>query len=286
VAALQGSRLCGSGPRWRPAARAQTPLCLIFSHALPHAPRPAPRAPLSQPPRVQAGRDRDLPIYFGDAGSAAVLHAVGAERAACAVITLDTPGAGGRCRGEGCTLGCPRSTTPPGGGGAPLVDWPIRNPPTTLPTPPTPRRQLPQRVGDAQALPPREDLRPRARHQPRPQPGEGGGEAPGVVRLAAFRARCLRWRPPVPAYALLCPHSPLPALAPPSRPRPPLPLRAAPFHRRPLLCPRRSSHRCSSRPRCCRASTCPTRRSPRRWTSSGRSTSRSCRRWRRRRVGV
>jgi monovalent cation:proton antiporter-2 (CPA2) family protein len=43
--------------------------------------------------RVQAGRDRDLPIYFGDAGSSAVLHAVGAERAACAVITLDTPGA-------------------------------------------------------------------------------------------------------------------------------------------------------------------------------------------------
>ncbi|GBF95422.1 K(+) efflux antiporter chloroplastic-like [Raphidocelis subcapitata] len=43
--------------------------------------------------RVQAGRDRDLPIYFGDAGSPAVLHAVGAERAACAVITLDTPGA-------------------------------------------------------------------------------------------------------------------------------------------------------------------------------------------------
>ena len=32
-------------------------------------------------------------MYFGDAGSPAVLHAVGAERAACAVITLDTPGA-------------------------------------------------------------------------------------------------------------------------------------------------------------------------------------------------
>jgi hypothetical protein len=31
-------------------------------------------------------------VYFGDAGSAAVLHSVGAERAACAVITLDTPG--------------------------------------------------------------------------------------------------------------------------------------------------------------------------------------------------
>lgn len=43
--------------------------------------------------RVQDGRALDLPVYFGDAGSAAVLHSVGAERAACAVITLDTPGA-------------------------------------------------------------------------------------------------------------------------------------------------------------------------------------------------
>lgn len=39
------------------------------------------------------GKASDLPVYFGDAGSAAVLHSVGAERAACAVITLDTPGA-------------------------------------------------------------------------------------------------------------------------------------------------------------------------------------------------
>ena len=34
----------------------------------------------------------DLPVYFGDAGSPAVLHLVGAERAACAIIALDTPG--------------------------------------------------------------------------------------------------------------------------------------------------------------------------------------------------
>jgi len=33
----------------------------------------------------------NLPVYFGDAGSQAVLRAVGAERAACALITLDTP---------------------------------------------------------------------------------------------------------------------------------------------------------------------------------------------------
>eukprot|EP00879_Flechtneria_rotunda_P010681 GHRR01011162.1.p1 GENE.GHRR01011162.1~~GHRR01011162.1.p1 ORF type:complete len:323 (+),score=140.55 GHRR01011162.1:415-1383(+) len=43
--------------------------------------------------RVSTGRAGDLPVYFGDAGSPAVLHSVGAERAACAVITLDTPGA-------------------------------------------------------------------------------------------------------------------------------------------------------------------------------------------------
>lgn len=43
--------------------------------------------------RVQAGKELDLPVYFGDAGSAAVLHSVGAHRASCAVITLDTPGA-------------------------------------------------------------------------------------------------------------------------------------------------------------------------------------------------
>ena len=42
--------------------------------------------------RVQDGKEQDLPIYFGDAGSPAVLHAIGAGRAACAVITLDTPG--------------------------------------------------------------------------------------------------------------------------------------------------------------------------------------------------
>jgi Kef-type K+ transport system membrane component KefB len=43
--------------------------------------------------RVRAGKELDLPVYFGDAGSPAVLHALGADRAACAVITLDTPGA-------------------------------------------------------------------------------------------------------------------------------------------------------------------------------------------------
>ena len=32
-------------------------------------------------------------MYFGDAGSPAVLHSLGAHRASCAVITLDTPGA-------------------------------------------------------------------------------------------------------------------------------------------------------------------------------------------------
>ena len=44
---------------------------------------------------MQEGKELDLPVYFGDAGSPAVLHAVGAARAACAVITLDTPGGWG-----------------------------------------------------------------------------------------------------------------------------------------------------------------------------------------------
>ncbi|CAM6097383.1 unnamed protein product [Calypogeia fissa] len=43
--------------------------------------------------RVSVGRQLDLPVYFGDAGSKEVLHKVGAQRAAAAVITLDTPGA-------------------------------------------------------------------------------------------------------------------------------------------------------------------------------------------------
>lgn len=37
------------------------------------------------PWNVQEGKKLDLPVYFGDAGSPAVLHAVGAENAACAV---------------------------------------------------------------------------------------------------------------------------------------------------------------------------------------------------------
>lgn len=43
--------------------------------------------------RVAFGRQLDLPVYFGDAGSREVLHKIGAERACAAAITLDTPGA-------------------------------------------------------------------------------------------------------------------------------------------------------------------------------------------------
>jgi monovalent cation:proton antiporter-2 (CPA2) family protein len=43
--------------------------------------------------RVTAGRDDELPVFFGDAGSPAVLHSVGAARAACAVVCMDTAGA-------------------------------------------------------------------------------------------------------------------------------------------------------------------------------------------------
>ena len=32
-------------------------------------------------------------MYFGDAGSAAVLHSIGAHKASCCVVTLDSPGA-------------------------------------------------------------------------------------------------------------------------------------------------------------------------------------------------
>ncbi len=38
---------------------------------------------------LQEGKKLDLPVYFGDAGSPAVLHAVGADQAACAVSTQD-----------------------------------------------------------------------------------------------------------------------------------------------------------------------------------------------------
>ena len=41
--------------------------------------------------RVQDGKRLDLPVYFGDAGSPAVLHAVGADKAACAVRRRDVP---------------------------------------------------------------------------------------------------------------------------------------------------------------------------------------------------
>ncbi|GAX83065.1 hypothetical protein CEUSTIGMA_g10491.t1 [Chlamydomonas eustigma] len=43
--------------------------------------------------QVYKGKAQDLPVYFGDAGSPNVLHLLGAERASCAIIALDTPGA-------------------------------------------------------------------------------------------------------------------------------------------------------------------------------------------------
>lgn len=43
--------------------------------------------------RVSVGKNLDLPVYFGDAGSPAVLHSIGAHKASCAVVTLDSPGA-------------------------------------------------------------------------------------------------------------------------------------------------------------------------------------------------
>jgi hypothetical protein len=46
-----------------------------------------------QTDRVQAGRKLDLPVFFGDCGSAHVLHSVKAENAACAVVALDSAAA-------------------------------------------------------------------------------------------------------------------------------------------------------------------------------------------------
>lgn len=42
---------------------------------------------------VSKGRAADMPVYFGDAGSQTVLHAVGADKASCAVVTMDSPSA-------------------------------------------------------------------------------------------------------------------------------------------------------------------------------------------------
>ncbi|GMH32902.1 hypothetical protein BSKO_00736 [Bryopsis sp. KO-2023] len=47
--------------------------------------------------KVQAGKAQDLPVYFGDAGSHAVMHSVGANKAVCVVVALDSPGANYRC---------------------------------------------------------------------------------------------------------------------------------------------------------------------------------------------
>lgn len=49
--------------------------------------------PCPPPLNVQAGKELDLPVFYGDAGSPAVLHSVRAHHAKCAVITLNTPGA-------------------------------------------------------------------------------------------------------------------------------------------------------------------------------------------------
>lgn len=73
-------------------------------HCLPHAQhwmQPcAPVCYLMQLPCVllQEGKKLDLPVYFGDAGSPAVLHAVGADQAACAVrCRAGRPAEMGRC---------------------------------------------------------------------------------------------------------------------------------------------------------------------------------------------
>jgi hypothetical protein len=51
---------------------------------------------------LQEGQSHDLPVYFGDAASIQVLHQIGADRAACAVVTLDSKG-----RSKGPPTWCP-----------------------------------------------------------------------------------------------------------------------------------------------------------------------------------
>eukprot|EP00210_Caulerpa_lentillifera_P005216 g4983.t1 len=51
----------------------------------------------TQSQRVQHGKSQDLPVYFGDAGSHQVLHSIGAARASCIVVVLDSPGSNYRC---------------------------------------------------------------------------------------------------------------------------------------------------------------------------------------------
>jgi hypothetical protein len=112
--------------------------------------------------RVQEGKKLDLPVYFGDAGSPAVLHAVGAERAACAVRV------GWGVGGDTWTVLPGRS---PGSCAVCLMlaTRPLQQVPVAISPPPPPAalsghhaghsgRQLPQRVGHAQTLPPRQDL--------------------------------------------------------------------------------------------------------------------------------
>lgn len=43
--------------------------------------------------RVAAGREADLPVFYGDAGSVHVLERVGLHRAKAVVVLLDTPAA-------------------------------------------------------------------------------------------------------------------------------------------------------------------------------------------------
>lgn len=70
-------------------------VCAAGARAPSHTPPPA--RSFYQP--LQEGKKADLPVYFGDAGSPAVLHAVGADKAACAV----SHGAW-RCRDLGADL--------------------------------------------------------------------------------------------------------------------------------------------------------------------------------------
>ena len=72
------SILPGGWSRAQPLAASTAPCCCLEC-LLETPPFPG------HTPTIQEGKKADLPVYFGDAGSPAVLHAVGADKAACAV---------------------------------------------------------------------------------------------------------------------------------------------------------------------------------------------------------
>ena len=118
----------------------------------------------------QAGKALDLPVYFGDAGSSAVLHSLGAQHAACAVITLDTPGVHDANLGINPRVPLSEPVSACGEATHVGMSWlPHQDCKQRMMC----RSKLPERVGPTQALSQREDLRQGPRCHAWPKSGEG-----------------------------------------------------------------------------------------------------------------